>query len=318
MSPFQTFVSTQPSPAVAGDFASANPRFSVDAGPGGLVSGPLGLFVGRFAWLSYDLVDSNDAPAEANNTGTGPVAGFVHRDQQGLITQFLSEASMLIPRGFAVTLMSGGDFWCVNDGAVEALPGMTAYAAYADGKVSFAAAGSPGSASATGAIAASTFAVTGSIANADLTVIAVSSGTVVPGSTISGTNVATGTKVVSQVLPLTAGETLGGVGRYNVNIGEQNVVSEAIAGTYGTLTLSGTVTGVFGVGDTLSGTGVVAGTAISALGTGTGGAGTYIVDNNTVVASATISAGTTVATKWFARSTALPGELVKISSQPLG
>jgi hypothetical protein len=36
MGGFQTVVNTQPAPAVEGDFCNTNPRFSVDAGPGGL------------------------------------------------------------------------------------------------------------------------------------------------------------------------------------------------------------------------------------------------------------------------------------------
>jgi hypothetical protein len=59
--------------------------------------------------------------------------------------------------------------------------------------------------------------------------------------------------------------------------------SSSISGA--TLTVGGTVTGVFAVGMVLSGTGVTAGTTITALGTGTGGAGTY-----TVSASQTVSA----------------------------
>jgi hypothetical protein len=42
------------------------------------------------------------------------------------------------------------------------------------------------------------------------------------------------------------------------------------------------------------------------------------VDNNTVVASTAITAGLSVETKYFARSSGLPGELVKISSNPYG
>lgn len=313
---FQTFVGTQPSPAVAGDFASANPRSSVLAGPGGLVCGPQGVFVGRFAWLSYDRVDANDAPAELNNFGIGVPDGFVHREQQGLITQFLSESSMLVPSGFAITAMSSGDYWVVNSGTIEAIPGMVAYANFANGLASFAAAGSPGSASATGVITAGASSVTGSIANDILTVTAVGSGTLYPGTTISGTGVATGSMIQTQEMPLLVGEAVGGIGRYTLNIGEQTVASETITGAYGLLTISGSVTGVFGVGDSISGTGVVAGTSISALGTGTGGTGTYIVNNATPVSSTTITAGTSVATKWFCRSTGLPGELVKISSNP--
>jgi hypothetical protein len=149
----------------------------------------------------------------------------------------------------------------------------------------------------------------------------VGSGAAVVGGVLSGTNVVTGTQIVSQVTPLLAGETTGGVGRYLVSVGEQTVASTTISETYGTLTVGGTVTGTFGVGDVLSGSGgggVTAGTVITALGTGTGGAGTYIVNLTQTVTSTTISATSNVETKWVAQTTGLPGELVKISAQALG
>ena len=49
---FQTQVTNQPAQAIAGDFASLNPFWTVDAGPDGLVSGPLGVTVGRFCWAT--------------------------------------------------------------------------------------------------------------------------------------------------------------------------------------------------------------------------------------------------------------------------
>lgn len=67
--------------------------------------------------------------------------------------------------------------------------------------------------------------------------------------------------------------------------------TSSITGT--TLTVGGTVTGIFAVGQTISGTGVTAGTTITALGTGTGGAGTYTVSVSQTVASTTITASTT-------------------------
>lgn len=311
---FQTFVGTQPAAAVAGDFADANPRFSVDAGPGGLVAGALGVTIGRFAWWSASAIDPNDTPIIVNSFGAGPVTGFVHREQQGLITQFLAESTMVIPQGFALTLMSGGAFWVVNDGSTEALVNQKAYANFKDGKVSFAATGSAATASGSASsIAANTFSVTGSISNNVLNVTVVGSGTIVPGATISGTGIATGTQIVSQL-----SGTAGGVGTYSVSIAQQAVASTTVSGTYGTLTVGGTVAGVFGIGDSLSGTNVVAGTTITALGTGTGGAGTYIVNNNTVVASTAITAATSVETKYVAMSGGLPGELVKITSHLLG
>jgi len=321
MSNFQSQVNVQPARGVEGDFCSANPRFTVDAGPGGLVAGGAGVIVGRFAW-AVAPADGDGAPSVVNNFGSGPVTGFVHREQQGLITVYLEAASLMLPGGFGVTLHNGGDFWVKNNGAAQALPGMKAYANYADGKATFAATGSPtaGGSGSASTIAAGTSSVTGSIADDIMTVTAVGSGTVYPGTTISGTDVASGTKVVSQLLPLLTGEAIGGIGRYAVSIPEQNAASTTISGTYGLMTVGGIVVAGFAVGNVLNASGaVVAGTRITALGTGIGGAGTYIVDNNTVVTSQAISVlSTNVETKWTAMSSALPGELVKISSQPLG
>jgi hypothetical protein len=311
---FQKQVYTNPAPAVRGDFASTNPRASVLAGPGGLVSGPNGVVVGYFAW-AIDPDDADGAPATVYNTGAGPVTGFVGRDQQAMIVKYLDEASMTIQSGSQMVLYDAGDFWATNDGAAQAVPGMKAYANFANGKVTFAATGTPAT-SGTGSassIAAETSSVTGSITDDVLTVTVIGSGTVYPGTTISGTNVVTGTMIVSQL-----SGTAGGVGTYLLSIGEQTVASTTISGTYGLLTVGGTVSGTFAVGDYISGSSVVTGTQITALGTGTGGAGTYVVNNNTVVSSTAITAATNVETKWYARSSGLPGELVKISSVALG
>lgn len=62
--------------------------------------------------------------------------------------------------------------------------------------------------------------------------------------------------------------------------------ASTIAGTL--LTIGGTVTGVFAVGQTLTGAGISAGTIITALGTGTGGAGTYQVNNTQTISSQVI------------------------------
>ncbi len=320
MTGFQKTVNTQPAPAVAGDFASANPRYSVDAGPGGLVAGPAGLFVGRAAWWSGLQLDANDTPAQVNNHGSGPITGIVPREQQGMIQVYLEEFSMRIAAGFEITLMSNADMWVMNEGTTPALVGQFAYAAYANGAFSFAAANAPGTASGSASsIAAATSSFTGSIADEEMAVTAVASGTLYPGTSITGTGVASGSKIVGQLLPLEAGEAVGGIGRYNVNVPNQTVASTTISGTYGVLTVGGTVAGAFGVGDTLSGTNVVAGTTITQQLTGpAGGAGTYVVDNNTVVASTAITAGTSVQTKWIAMSAGQVGDLIKISAQPLG
>lgn len=319
---FQGTVNTQPAPAVAGDWAGGNPRSHYLAGAGGLVTGPNGLTIARFAWASQSSLDSDNAPAQANNFGAGVPSGLVHRAQQGLNTTFLSNAAMTMPGGFPCELCIGGDLWVKNDGASEATWQMKAYANLTTGQVSFAVTGSPTTAGVlTASVAASTFSVTGSIGGTNgnvMTVSAVGSGTVVNGATISGTNVATGTMVVSQITPLLAGESLGGVGRYVVNIPEQNVASTTISGTYGTLTATAVVSGAFVLNGLLSGTGVAAGTVLTQFLTGAGGNGTYVVNNNTVVTSTNITETLTVETKWIAMSAGAPGELVKISTYPLG
>lgn len=310
---FQKTVNVQPAPAVAGDFCSTNPRASVIAGPGGLVSGSDGVYIGRAAW-AVNPDDTNGTAAVVFSHGVGPITGIVHRDQQGLITNYLAEAGMLIYPGFAMTLMDSADLWVQNDGAAQALPGQKAYANFADGKFTFAATGAPATGgSATGTIAAGTASVTGSIADDVLTVTAVGSGTLYPGSLCSGTNVVTGTRIVKQ----TSG-TAGGIGTYIVSIGEQTVAATTITTTYGLFTAVSGLTGSFVIGDVLSGSGVTTGTQITAFGTGTGGLGTYIVDTTQTVSSTAISAASNIETKWYCRSSGLTGELVKISDQPQG
>lgn len=314
---WQTSVGVQPAAGVPGNRASNNPLASYDAGPGGLVAGAQGVVVGRFAWVTPPL-DPNGTGMIANSFGTGPVAGFVMNNLQGTNYTFLSNAGMTIQPGFEMAVQIAGDFWVQNDGSTQALPGMKAYANFVDGKATFAAAGAPTSgASATGSsIAASTFSVTGSVSGDVLNVTAIGSGTIVAGATISGTSIASGTKVLSQI-----DGTAGGVGNYRVSIPNQSAASTTVSGTYGTMTVGTlTTTDPFRVGDVLNATGsVVAGTTVTQVLTGAGGSGsTLAVDNNTVVSSQVISAQTNVETKWVARSAALPGEIVKISSWPIG
>lgn len=320
----QTSVNTLQTPGIPGDWCDSNPRYSVDAGPFGLVAGASGLSIGLFAWINNSqTLDSDGTPAQASNFGFGVPQGFVHRENQALITGFLADASNLIPAGYGVTLISGGGVWVKNDGPTQAQWGQKAFAYVATGKVAFAPAGTVfGGASATGStITPETFSITGSIAPSGgggqnqpsiLNVTAVGSGTIVPGASISGTGIPTlpAPQIVAQLTG-----TPGGIGTYALNVGEITAASETIAGTYGLLTI-GTATGVFGVGDLLTGSGVAAGTSITANVTGTGGTGgTMVVNNNTNVGSATITASLAVETTFFARSSGLPGESVKMSNQ---
>lgn len=317
MSGFQTVVNTVQAPAVAGDFCDVNPRVFTDAGPGGLVTGLLGITVARFAWLDGSIVDADNAPALINNFGGGAPDGLVHREQQGLLTQYLQEASMFVPAGFQITLMEKGGIWVKNDGATFAQRGMFAYANLADGKVTFNTTGNPAAAlSATASIAASTASVTGSIAGNVLTVTNVGAGVVRPGATLTSL-AATGTKIVAQLFPLLSGEAIGGLGRYSLSIPEQTVASGVITMTYGTMTVTAVASGAVALNQTLSGTNVVAGTRVTQFLTGLGGTGTYAVDNNTVVSStADIAANGNVETLFKAKSAGASGALIKISNWP--
>jgi hypothetical protein len=311
---YQTQIFNQPAQGVAGDRASQNPMATFDAGPGGLVADVGGVTVGNFAWVIPPTDPNGTGQIATQANGGGNVAGLLYNDTQALNTVFLSDGSMVIPQGLPVSLATQGDFWVLNGGTTFAEVGMKAYAGFGTGVPSFAATGSPTTAAvATGStIAAETFSVTGSINGVILTVSAVGSGTVYPGATISGTGIATGTKIASQL-----SGTAGGAGTYLLNIDQGTVASTTVSGTYGLLTV-GTLTStpVFAVGQTLVVSGaVVAGTQVTHLISGSGGTGsTFVVNNNTVVSSQSISSVGNVETKWVAASSGAPGALIKITS----
>lgn len=128
--PFQKTVNLNNPLAVAGDFASANPRASVLAGEGAFVAGAGGVTVGKFAWVQPD-------GRTVLNSGAAGILpdGFVHRDQQALITVYLGEASMVIPAGFPVTLHNEGDFRATVSGATAATRGAAVSAVSATGDI---------------------------------------------------------------------------------------------------------------------------------------------------------------------------------------
>lgn len=143
-SQFQTQVNYQPAPAVAGDFASANPRSVVLAGPGSLVAGTNGVTVGVFAWAaSSGTADPSTGETDfyniVSNAGSGVPTGFVHREQQALITVWLQAATMVIPQGLPVVLNSAGDFWAAT--ATTATVGQKVFASNTTGAISTGTAG---------------------------------------------------------------------------------------------------------------------------------------------------------------------------------
>ena len=283
---FPKTVNVVPALGVAGDFASTNPRWSVDASQGALVAGPLGLTVGRFAW-------ADAANQIANNFGSGAPTGFVANRQAALITTFLADSTMVIPAGLGITLFSGGDFFAKNDGLIAATIGMKVYADYATGKISFNVTGSaPQAASVTGSIASNVVTgaivantATGSISGTTLTVSAIGAGSVLTaGQSFTGTGVDASTVITGQL-----SGTAGGVGTYSVNI-SQTVASTALTFSGGGLTVSAVTSGTLALGQTISGSGVTAGTTITGLGTGAGGTGTYSVSVAQAASSTTITA----------------------------
>lgn len=311
---FQTQVYGPSAPAVAGDFASLNPWSSVDAGPGGLVAGsPNGVDVGLFGWI-HAPHDPNGTSQVVQNYGHGVPQGFVHRSQQGLITTFLDNASMTIPQGFQMAMMSGGDFWAKNDGTTTAQYGQKAWANQATGQVAFADAGgtAPGGASITGSIAAKTTTFHGAIVGDTLTVDTLVSGTIGIGSILTGgTGLVTGTRIVRQI-----SGTAGGSGVYLVNYPNQSVAATLFTGTYGLLTVSAVSSGAIGIDDVLSGTGITTGTFVTALGTGTGNTGTYFVSPSQDMSSSALTVVQYIETAWYAVSNGAAGNLVKISKSP--
>lgn len=314
---FQQQVYNQPALGVPGDFASANPYFTLNAGPGGLVAGPGGVTIGNFAWVVPPL-DSNSAPMIAQSSGFGPVAGFVQRAQQGLNSTFLSDAGVSILEGLPVTIFTGGDFVVKNAGATQALIGQKAFANLLTGAVSFAAAGSsPGGASDSGgAVVNTTLTVTGSVAGNVLTVTTLSAGNVYPGAVLNS-------NAVGQVVAQLSG-TPNGVGTYSLSIGEQNVAAgTVIGGNYGVYTV-GTATGTFAVGMVLSGgttlpTGAAA-PVLTFLISGAGGNGSTFATNSGTAAqtSHALVGSVAIETKWYAMSSGLTGENVKISDHATG
>ena len=130
---FQTTVNLQQAPAVAGDFATANPRASFPAGEGQHVAGSAGVTVGRFAWIDA-------ATGLVYNAGFGKPDGFIHREQQALISVYPAEASNVVPQGFPVTVMRTGDYWATATVAA-AVKGNKVFAKLSGGTVRAGAAG---------------------------------------------------------------------------------------------------------------------------------------------------------------------------------
>lgn len=190
---FQRQVNLQQAPAIAGDFASANPRVSMLAGEGALVAGPLGVTVGRFARATAAGIVSSAWAAATR-------LGFVHREQQALIGAFSDEYGTTIPAGRTITLLTKGDFWGLF--AAGATYGQKVYAAYADGSLSAAATATPPT---NALIVAST------ATNTTLTVTANTGAPIVVGQPVAGAGIPAGAYISA------LGTGTGGAGTYTLS-----------------------------------------------------------------------------------------------------
>jgi hypothetical protein len=310
----QTSVNLTQAPAVAGDFASTNPRHTaLTPAEGAFQAGQNGCTIGLFAWI-------DSLGNYLNNYGSGTPDAFVARTQEALITTYASPYGNTIPAGFMVgNAFDRGDFWVSNSGATAALPKMKAYANFVTGAISFNWTGNATTATTatTGAtVAAGTTAtLTGTITNGVLTASGVTN-TIYPGSVLSGGTALAGTYVTAQL----TGTVTGGAGTYSVYPSEQTAGVTATAAIPAVLN-----TGTMGSGTVAIGDSVVS-TSVSASGTLVGAFVTANVTTNQwvlapaqgqtavgTVASSTIVLATNAETKWYAKSNGTQYELVKIS-----
>lgn len=206
--PFQTvvnpFASSLPA-AVEGDFASANPRFSMLVGEGALVAGALPVTVGRFGWAAAGLV--------RNDASLGGRLGFIGlRGQMVLITGYLSGFGMQVQPGYEMNMFDSADVFMRF--AAGATIGQKVFANFADGTAIAGAAGStPAGAAFTGSIASSGV----------MTVTALASGTILVGQPVSGGTAAAGTTVTGQLTG-----TPGSIGTYSTTPTGQTVTSASL------------------------------------------------------------------------------------------
>jgi hypothetical protein len=249
--PFQSKVNSQQAPGVAGDFASTNPFASVLAGQGELVAPAGGLVVGNFAWVG-------PAGQVSQSYVAGYQIGFLGRNEQALITQFLGEYTMVVPAGFMITLFNEGDFYAKFPAG--ATPGQNVYADPNTG-TPISSASTPSAASATASEGA-TGTLTTVSGSATVTVNTVSAGLLAVGDTVVSANVPTGTTVLSQAT-VTSGSGAGILGTYVLSAAATASAGPTAFTTNSTLlNVTAVASGSLNVGDVFSGTGVTAGTTI--------------------------------------------------------
>lgn len=249
---FQATVNDQQAPGVLGDFASTNPFASVLAGQGALVAPASGLIVGNFFWVG-------PTGQTSQSFVSGWQIAFLGRNAQALITQFLGEATLVVPSGFMVNGFNAGDFWAKF--AAGATVGQKVWADPNDG-APLAGATAPTLGTGTGSAGFSGTATLNSTTTLNVTAVThgiISVGDVVADST-TGANIPTGTTIVAQLTGIA-----GGVGTYQMSAAATaSAVGDTVVTTSAFMLLTAVSAGAFTSGDVISGTAVAAGTAVVA------------------------------------------------------
>lgn len=291
---FQSFVNKELPPGVAGDFAGANIRANIIAGAFGYAASPAGLTVGLGGW-------ANPATKVASNYyQPQSFKGFVGRKaNNGIITNFLGVASMLVEGGDMCTLFDQGEFWGLF--AAGATVGQKVYFDPVTGALTANATGQGVTASNTGASI---------MANVLTTTDADATGTVAVGQVVTGVGVPPGTYIASAdgtgsgthlwnlanvdgtAIPNLTSQTMNfqGVIESQYSVASPVTVdadfTAAIAApvlpsNFGIMTVSAVASGVIVPGQFLSATGLPGSQNVQVLeqltvGSGVGGTGTYL------------------------------------------
>lgn len=308
---FQSFVNAKLPAGVAGDFAGANIRASLvgaSTGESGIwrfVAPAAGCLIGAFAW-------ADPATGLAGNYyKPNSLLGFVHRENNALITPFLGISSQSVVPGNMVNAYSQGDFWGLF--AAGATVGQKVYCDPVTGALTANATGnsvtvtisSTGLAITSSVMTTTDADVTGTIAVGQIVVAAgVPEGTYIASSagTGSGTHLWNLANVNGTTIANVTGETgtLYGVQEtpfyVNSTVTADASVTASIAAPVApaaasVMTVTAVGSGSLAAGQFLNATGIGPNVQIISQLTGTAGStGTYLVSANSVVSSTTITA----------------------------
>ncbi len=195
--------------------------------------------------------------------------GFLRRDNQAIIVQFLGEATMMVLQGLPITLFSQGDFWAKF--AAGASPGQLVFADPGTGQP-IAAATAPTIFSGT---ADAGFAGTASVGAAFTIVIATNVATIsaVTGYVSAG-DVVTSANIAGVAIGAQLTGTPGAAGTYTFV--HANVASEAATSTSNTLNVTAVTRGNLEVGSVIAGGGLTGTPTVTSFTAGTGGVGRYV------------------------------------------